>query len=137
MDIKGISEAVIRKIYQTNLLKSPVDFYHLEPKKKELLKIEGLQRKSVNNLLNSIERSKRKPFFCLITALGVPLLGKIKARKLVEFYPDLASFIQTIEKKELTLIGQKLGTETQKELTNYFQKPKNLQILKELVKVNN
>ena len=137
MDIKGISEAVIRKIYQANLLKSPVDFYHLEPKKKGLLKIEGLQRKSVNNLLNSIEKSKRKPFFCLITALGVPLLGKVKARKLVELYPDLVSFIQTIEEKELTLIGQKLGTETQKEITNYFQKPKNLQILKELVKVNN
>jgi len=137
MDIKGISEAVIRKIYQASLLKSPVDFYYLELKKKELSKIEGLQRKSVNNLLNSVEKSKRKPFFCLITALGVPLLGKVKARKLVELYPDLASFIQTIEEKELTLIGQKLGTETQKEVTNYFQKPKNLQILKELVKVNN
>ena len=137
MDIKGISEAVIRKIYQASLLKSPVDFYYLELKKKELSKIEGLQRKSVNNLLNSVEKSKRKPFFCLITALGVPLLGKVKARKLVELYPDLVSFIQTIEEKELTLIGQKLGTETQKEVTNYFQKPKNLQILKELVKVNN
>ncbi|CAG8646556.1 10264_t:CDS:2, partial [Scutellospora calospora] len=137
MDIKGISEMVIRKLYQTNLLKTPADFYYLEPRKKELLKIEGLQRKSVNNLLNSVERSKKMPFFCLITALGIPLLGKVKARKLADFYSDLISFIQAIEENKLDLIGQKLGAETQKEVMNYFQKPKNLSILKELVKVNN
>lgn len=137
MDIKGISEAVIRKLYQAGLLKNPVEFYQLEQKKKNLLKIEGLQRKSVNNLLSSVEKSKKMPFFCLMTALGIPLLGKVKARKLVELYPDLVSFIQVIEKKDSTLISQKLGTETQKEITNYFQKPKNLQILKELAKVSN
>jgi DNA ligase (NAD+) len=136
MDIKGISEAVIRKLYQVNLLKSPVDFYYLEQKKRELLRVEGLQRKSVNNLLNSVERSKKMPFFSLLAALGIPLLGRVKARKLTEIYPDLTNFIQTIEEKELTLIGQKLGVETQKEIANYFQKPKNLQILKELAKVN-
>lgn len=41
MDIKGISEVAIRKLYQTNLLRNPVDFYYLEQKKKELLKLEG------------------------------------------------------------------------------------------------
>lgn len=137
MDIKGISEVVIRKLYQVNLLKIPADFYYLEQRKKELLKIEGLQRKSVNNLLSSVEKSKKKPFFCLITGLGIPLLGSVKARKLTDLYPDLISFIQAIEKKELDLIGQKLGTETQKEINNYFQRPKNLLILKELVKVGN
>lgn len=137
MDIKGISEVVIRKLYQANLLKTPVDFYYLEPRKKELLKIEGLQRKSVNNLFHSIEQSKNMPFFCLITALGIPLLGKVKARKLTEFYPDLINFIQAIEENKLDLIGQKLGTETQKEVINYLQKPKNLPILKELAKINN
>ncbi|CAJ0847614.1 2832_t:CDS:2 [Entrophospora sp. SA101] len=41
MDIKGVSEAIIRKLYQVNLLKTPADFYYLEQKKKELLKVEG------------------------------------------------------------------------------------------------
>src|SRR6266508_830763 len=72
MDIKGVSESIIRKLYQVSLLKNKADFYYLEQKKNELLKIEGLQRKSVNNLLNSIEQSKKKPFPCLITALGIP-----------------------------------------------------------------
>jgi DNA ligase (NAD+) len=136
MDIKGVSEMLIRKLYQANLLKTPADFYYLEPKKKELLKIEGLQRKSVNNLLNSIEKSKKKPFFCLITGLGIPLLGSVKARKLADLYPNLISFIQAVEENKLDPIEPKLGTETQKEIINYFQKPKKLLILKELAKVN-
>lgn len=55
----------------------------------------------------------------------------------MELYPDLTSFIQAIEEKKLDQIGPKLGAETQKEVINYFQKAKNLQILKELVKINN
>ncbi|RHZ37295.1 NAD-dependent DNA ligase LigA [endosymbiont GvMRE of Glomus versiforme] len=136
MDIKGVSEAIIRKLYQVNLLKTPTDFYRLEQKKSELLKIEGLQKKSVNNLLNSIEQSKKKPFFCLITALGIPLLGGVKSRKLVSNYPNLGSLLQAVEKNELEPIGKLLGTETQKEITHYFQKPKNLEILKDMEKFN-
>jgi len=136
MDIKGISESVIRKLYQTNLLKNPADFYYLEPRKKELLKIEGLQRKSVNNLLNSIEQSKKKPLFCLITALGIPLLGGVKARKLTSLYPNLSNLLQAIEKNELEPIGKLLGAETKKEIEHYFQNPKNLEILKEIEKFN-
>ncbi|KLL03666.1 MAG: NAD-dependent DNA ligase [Mycoplasmataceae bacterium CE_OT135] len=136
MDIKGVSEAVIRKLHQANLLKNPADFYYLEQKKKELLKVEGLQRKSVNNLLSSIEQSKKKPFFCLITALGIPLLGSVKAHKLTSLYPNLVSFIQAIEKNELEPISKLLGTETQKEIVHYFQKPKNLGILKNIEQFN-
>lgn len=136
MDIKGVSEAIIRKLYQVNLLKTPADFYYLEQKKKELLKVEGLQRKSVNNLLNSIEQSKKKPFFCLITALGVPLLGSVRAHKLTSLYPNLVSFIQAVEKNELEPISKLLGVETQKEIVHYFQKPKNLGILKNMERFN-
>ncbi|RHZ36779.1 NAD-dependent DNA ligase LigA [endosymbiont GvMRE of Glomus versiforme] len=136
MDIKGVSEAIIRKLYQVNVLKTPIDFYLLEQKKSKLLKIEGLQKKSVNNLLNNIEQSKKKPFFCLITALGIPLLGGVKARKLTSIYPNPSSLLQAIEKNELEPIGKFLGVETQKEITHYFQKPKNLGILKDMEQFN-
>lgn len=136
MDIKGISEATIRKLYEADLLKSPPDFYCLKEKTAKLLQIEGLRGKSVSNLLNSIELSKKKPFFRLLTALGIPLLGGVKTRKLTHFYSDLVMFIEAIEKKQLDSIGFHLGTETQKEAEKFFQKPKNLAILKNLVKVN-
>jgi DNA ligase (NAD+) len=135
MDIKGISEAIIRKLYQNEFLKSSVDFYYLAKKEKELSQLEGLQEKSVDNLLKNIEKSKKIFFSHLLTALGIPLLGKIKCQKMVLIYPNLSSLIKSIEKNELELVGEKLGVETQKEFEKFFQKLKNLQTLKELVKI--
>ena len=51
-------------------------------------------------MLTSIENSKKKPFANLLTALGIPLLSSVKARKLTEFYPNLPSFITAIENNE-------------------------------------
>jgi len=134
MDIKGINEAIIRKLHQANLLRTSADFYRLGQKKAEVLKMEGFQRKSVNNLLSNIELSKKKPFFHLVTALGIPLIGGVKSRKLTSIYSDPGHFIEAVEKNELKTIGENLGKETQKEVENFFQKPKNLNIFKELIK---
>jgi len=100
LDMKGISQKNIQKLYEKNLLNRITDFYQLYQKEKELLKLEGFKKKAVNNMLTSIENSKQKPFANLLTALGIPLLSSVKARKLTEFYPDLSSFITTIESNE-------------------------------------
>jgi DNA ligase (NAD+) len=78
----------------------PIDFYQLEQKKEELLKLEGFQKKSIDNILSSIENSKKKPLTNLLTALGIPLLSSVKAKKLSIFYPNLASIRAIIENNE-------------------------------------
>ena len=98
--MKGISQKNIQKLYEKNLLNRITDFYQLYQKEKELLKLEGFKKKAVNNLLTSIENSKQKPFANLLTALGIPLLSSVKARKLTQFYPNLPSFITAIENDE-------------------------------------
>ena len=100
MDIKGVSQKIIKKLYENDLLKNPVDFYQLEQKKKKLLKLTGFREKTIANILNSIESSKKKPFSNLLTALGIPLLSSVKAQKLTSFYPNLTSFLTIIENKE-------------------------------------
>ena len=100
LDIKGISQKNIQKLYENSLLNRPTDFYQLYQKEKELLKLEGFKKKTVNNLLNSIENSKKKPFGNLLAALGIPLLSSVKAQKLTNFYPELPSFIAAIEGNE-------------------------------------
>nr|CAG8552317.1 8846_t:CDS:2 [Entrophospora candida] len=72
-DIKGLSQKNIEKIYQNNLIKKPIDFYQLDQKREELLKLE---------------------------ALGIPLLSSVKAKKLSIFYPNLASIRIIIENDE-------------------------------------
>ena len=135
MDIKGISEAIIRKLYQTNLLRTPVDFYYLEQKKSELLKIEGFQKKSVTNLLNSIEASKKKSPSSLLTALGIPLLGSVKAKKIISLYGDWENLVRAIESQNLNLVEEKLGPATYQAVKDYFSQAKNIYIIKELIKL--
>ncbi|CAI2162024.1 2934_t:CDS:10 [Funneliformis geosporum] len=71
VDIKGISKKNIEKFYENNLLKKPTDFYYLIQKREELEKLEGFQKKSVDNILFSIENSKKKTLTNLLTALVV------------------------------------------------------------------
>ncbi|WNE40035.1 MAG: DNA ligase [Mycoplasmataceae bacterium] len=131
-DIKGLSQKNIQKIYKNNLLGEISDFYLLYQKKEELLKLEGFKEKTINNILNSIEESKKKPFSNLLTALGIPLLSSVKTQKLTKFYPDLSSFSIAIKNEEWEKFKEILGEETQKKLKNYFQKPKNSKLLEEL-----
>lgn len=135
LDIKGLSQKNIEKLYQNNLIKKPIDFYQLDQKREELLKLEGLQKKSIDNILSSIENSKKKPLTNLLIALGIPLLSSVKAKKLSIFYPNLASIRTIIENNEWEKIRELLGEETQKEMKNYFQIPENFQLLKELEKI--
>ncbi|CAG8614221.1 8823_t:CDS:10 [Ambispora leptoticha] len=100
LDIKGVSQKIIQKLYENNLLNRPTDFYQLYQKEKELLKLEGCKKKSVNNILNSIEESKKKSFPCLLTALGIPLFSSVKSQKLANFYPTLTSLLAAIEDEE-------------------------------------
>ena len=135
LDIKGISQKNIKKLYENNLLKKPTDFYQLNQKKVELLKLEGLQEKSVDNFLTSIENSKKKPFANLLTALGIPLLSSVKAKKLINFYPTLTNLLNAAENNQWERIREILGEGTQKEMKNYFQNSENFQLLHELEKI--
>ena len=81
-------------------MNQPTDFYQLHQKEKQLLKLEGFKKKTVNNILNSIENSKKKPFANLLTALGIPLLSSVKAKKIATFYPNLTSFLAATKNEE-------------------------------------
>jgi DNA ligase (NAD+) len=135
LDIKGVSGKNIKKLYENNLLSQPIDFYHLYQKEKELLKLEGFKKKTVNNILNSIENSKKKPFANLLTALGIPLLSSVKAKNLSKIYPDLTSFLAAVKNEEWEKLQEILGEETQKELQKYFQEPKNRELVEKLAEV--
>ncbi|CAG8556562.1 3678_t:CDS:10, partial [Racocetra persica] len=82
LDIKGVSEKIIAKLYQKNLLQKPTDFYQLKNKEPELLQLEGFQKKMLSNIFRAVENSKKKPLASLLTALGIPLLSSVKAQKL-------------------------------------------------------
>ena len=134
MDIQGVDQALVSKLYRANLLKTPADFYSLASQKRALFRLEGLQRKSINNLLTNIEKSKKTPFACLVNALGIPLLGKVKAEKLATVCSNLASLLSA--SKDFASLAKLLGEKTQKSIVDYLVQTRNYQELERLSEIN-
>ena len=82
MDIDHLGFEIIKKLSDFHLVTNPSDFYRLT--KEDLLEIEGFQEKSVNNLLQSIEKSKQVTLDRFILALGIPFVGQKTAEILAE-----------------------------------------------------
>lgn len=62
MDIEGLGEAVIDQLVELGFIKNYGDIYSLHQQKAELVQLERWGEKSVQNLLDAIERSKSQPF---------------------------------------------------------------------------
>ena len=80
MDIEGFGEKLVYRFFDEGLVRSLPDIYRLTVERLEPL--EGFQRRSAENLVGAIERSKRQPFHRVLYALGIPGIGGVNARAL-------------------------------------------------------
>lgn len=76
INIDGFSEQTIQKFIDLGWLKSFKDIYYLSEYKDEMYKLDGFGKKSVEKLLNNIEKSRSVTLERLIYALCIPLIGK-------------------------------------------------------------
>jgi DNA ligase (NAD+) len=99
MDIEGFGEKLVLRFYQEGLVRSLPDVYSLTVE--ELEALDGFQRKSAENLVNSIEQSKRQPFGRVLYALGVPGIGYVNARALASHFGSIDRLLEaSLEKIE-------------------------------------
>jgi len=75
MDIEGMGESLTRDLARGGLTADFADIYKLEDKRDELLQMEGVGDKKLDNLFAAIEASKARPLARLIFALGIPGVG--------------------------------------------------------------
>jgi DNA ligase (NAD+) len=87
MDIDGFGEKLVYRFYNEGLVRSLPAIYELDVETLEQL--EGFQRKSAENLVNSIEGSKQQPFFRVLYALGIPGIGYVNARALAAHFGSI------------------------------------------------
>lgn len=115
-NIDGFSEASINKFIDLGLLHSIQDIYHLSDHKKELESLNGFGKKSIEKLLNSIEKSRITNLQRFLYALSIPLLGKSASKDIAEFcdynFDVFVDNIQVDGKSSFTAIngiGEALG----------------------------
>ncbi|OFV70067.1 NAD-dependent DNA ligase LigA [Acetobacterium wieringae] len=127
MNIEGLGPGVLRLLMDEQLVSNPVDIYHLDHKRAQLVTLEKLGEKSVDNLLAGIEASKKRDLSRLIFGLGIPLVGARGAKILAEHFKTMDSLIlaQADDLKAIFEIGEKMATE----IVDFFQTPTNLEII--------
>jgi DNA ligase (NAD+) len=86
MDIEGAGWAVLSQLLERGLVKSRGDFYRLTVA--DLESLDRFARKSAENLMASIERSRRRPLARLLNALGIPQVGEQTAIDLASWIAD-------------------------------------------------
>ncbi|MFC2737582.1 MAG: NAD-dependent DNA ligase LigA [Leptotrichia wadei] len=89
MNISGLGDKIVEKFIELGKIKTIVDIYSLEKYREELENLEKMGKKSVDNLINSIESSKNRDFSKVLYALGIPFVGKFNANLLTKTFKNI------------------------------------------------
>ncbi len=130
MYIDGFGDRIIEDFYNMNYLRNIDDFYTLKNYKDELKTLEGFGEKSIENLLNSIEVSKKNSLERLLFGLGIRYVGKKTAKILAMYYKTMDNLIKADydELKQINDIGDVIA----KSLIDYFSNENNIKLIDRL-----
>jgi DNA ligase (NAD+) len=128
MDIRGLGEANIRKFYDLDLLTTIPQVYKLDFE--EIAKLEGLGKKSIENLQKAIDHSKTQPLHRLIFALGIRFVGETMAKTLAHAVNHLLD-LQKFDEEALQNL-EDVGPKVAGSIVQFFSNDDNIKILKEL-----
>jgi DNA ligase (NAD+) len=111
MDIRGIGENLSATLFQKGLVRNMADLYYLKDKKEDLLGLEKMGEKSVENMLKAIETSKERPLARVILALGIRHVGEEMAEILTGEYHSIKQLAQASREElmEIETIGPKIA----------------------------
>lgn len=106
MNIKGLSEATLQKFLESGFLHEFADLYHLDRYKDQIVSMEGMGQKSYDNLIDSVEKSRRTSFVPFLHSLGIPNIGKGQAKLFDrEYNGDVEKFfLDVFQKHDFTHI---------------------------------
>lgn len=132
MNMIGFGESIIEDFYNMGYLKKIEDFYTLKNHKEELMQLEGFGNKSIENLLDSIEESKKRSLDRLVYALGIRFVGS-KTSKLICAKFDTIDKLMQATYEELIEIKE-VGDVIARSIVEFFSKEENKEQIEVLKK---
>lgn len=130
MNIEGFGESIVEDFYNEGYLKTICDYYTLYNHKEDLKELEGFGEKSINNLLQNIEKSKENSLEKLLFALGIRYIGKKTAKILAINYRNIDK-LMSAEYEDLVKI-QDIGEVIADSVYKFFKEEKNINTINEL-----
>ncbi len=128
MDIDSLGGETITQLYEHKLISNIADLYTL--KKSDLLNLERMAEKSVNNLLEGVEASKQVPFERVLYAIGIRHVGETTAKKLAFYFKNIEALEQaSIE--QLLEVGD-IGERIAETIVAYFKDNRIIEMINRL-----
>ena len=124
-DIDGLGEKQIKLFWDLNLLRSPIDIFHLDY---EIIRtLEGFGEKSVANLQDAIEKARHITLARFIYALGIRHIGEITSKMLAKNFNNISELSSA---EILSIDG--IGEVMMNSLHEFLHEPHNIELLKQL-----
>ncbi len=144
MNIDSLGEGKVETLYEKGLIKNVADLYDLTSQ--DLLGIEKIiqtnandkprkisfREKTVQNILNGIETSKKVPFERVLFALGIRNVGETVAKTLAFYFKNIDA-LKSASVEDLTQVNE-IGEVIAKSVSDYFSNDRNLAIIERLRK---
>lgn len=127
MDIDKIGPGIIEQLFAKGLVRTPLDLYKL--KKEDFFKLDNVKDKSASNMYLSIQNSKKQPLSRFLTALTIKHVGKETAEIIANEFKTLDRLYHADSFELVEIPG--IGLKTAIEVREFFNKPKNIELMEE------
>lgn len=119
MDIEGVGEALVDQLVGAGFVHRFADLYRLKERRADLLKLERMGDKSVDNLLEAIEQSKAQPLGRVLAALNIRHVGRATAELLADHFGTMEALAAATPEELQQVEG--VGPEIARSLRDYFR----------------
>ena len=128
MDIDGVGESIVEKLYEKGLISDFADLYKLTVD--DFMTLDLIKEKSADNLYSAIQGTKNPTMTKFLTALSIKLIGKETAELIANEFPTLES-IKNASIEDLIKIDG-IGDKAAKSVVEFFNDENNKIILNKL-----
>ena len=118
MNIDGLGDETIETLYRQEFIKHISDIYILHERADELKQLGRFGEKSINNMLDGIEKSKQQPFEKVLFGLGIRYVGETVAKKLVAHFKTIDNLMAATA--EELIAAEEIGGRIAESITAYF-----------------
>ena len=136
MDVDRLGKALVEQLVDRELLRDVGDIFGLKEHRETLLGLERMGEKSVDNVLEAIDRARTgRSLSQLLTGLGIPLVGTVAAQLIAERYGTLQALLatpaETIAEQLDQLHG--IGPKIAESVAAYFGDEVNREVARKLI----
>jgi DNA ligase (NAD+) len=132
MNIEGLSEATLEKLVDMGYIHTFADLYHLDQHREQIVNMEGFGEKSYENLIASIQKSRKTTLARVLYGLGIANIGTATAKLICKKYQDNVSAIIHASAEELADIDG-IGSVIAQGIVEYFSNENHIETLQKLL----